>query len=90
MILVWLKGILAFNTIVVCILKNFADGIQDIFKLSSCVNGQLSRSCFAEGNFKCFFFVVVLDQGSSLDGNSRWELLLWLGSGNVLVKSCQF
>ena len=37
-----------------------------------------------------FLFVVVLDQGSSLDGNSRWELLLWLGSGNVLVKSCQF
>ena len=78
MILVWLKGI-----ILVCILKNFADGIQDIFKLSSCVNGQLSHSCLAEGNLKCFLLVVVLDQESSLDGNSRWELLLWLGSENV-------
>ena len=58
-------------------------GYRIFFKLSSCVNGQLSRSCFAEGNFKCFLFVVVLDQGSSLDGNSRWELLLWLWSENV-------
>ena len=37
-----------------------------------------------------FLFVVVLDQGSNLDGYLRWILLFWLGSENVLVKSCQF
>ena len=36
------------------------------------------------------YFVVVLDQGSSFDGNSRWELLLWLGSENVLLNHVSF